>query len=159
MFIKILKIFLPVVVFTVLVTPSFALINSPSYEGVCQPKIVTLSGNGVGEVILDGSKVSEANGVWSSEVSVKFGDHTVKVGSESRDFNIPKCADGGGVFNQTPCLGLFGKFWDNCQASLKKGPSAEETKLIEELKNQILILQLRIQVLQLQNQLKLFLSR
>ena len=114
---KILKIFLPIAVFAVLVTPSFASIEAPSYVGVCNPPSVTLSGNGVGEIKVDSSRVNDANGNWSLSLPLKPGSHNVSVGGESSDFLIPKCPEGGGVIQQGSCLGLFGNFANSCRST------------------------------------------
>ena len=152
---NLLKAVLPIIIFSVALT-SWASINEPTFEGKCNPPSVTLSGNGVGEIKVDGLRVNDANGNWSVNLPLKAGDHSVVVGGESLSFNIPKCSESG-VIGQVPCLGLFGKFWDNCQVELKakSGPTAEEQALITELQNQIAILKLKIQLIQLQNQLKL----
>ena len=155
MFKNILKIILPVAVFAVLITPVFASINTPVLEGTCGGRNTELSGNGVGEVMLDNSKVTEANGVWSFKGDIKSGNHNVTVGSDSLDFSIPKCPEGGGV-NYPPCAGLFGKFAENCFEALKinQGPTQAEQTLIADLRNQITILTLQIQLRQLVLQLQ-----
>ena len=144
---KFIKIFLPVVVFAILITPVFASIATPVLDGTCGGRNTELSGNGVGEVMLDNSKVTEANGVWSFKSDIKSGNHTVVVGTETLDFSIPKCPEGGMVIGQTPCLGLFKEFWTNCQNALKASQTnpAEEA-LIADLRSQIEVLKLQIQL-------------
>lgn len=114
--IRLLKIVLPVGLFVVLLSPVSASIETPSYVGLCNPTSVTLSGNGVGEIKVDGLRVNDANGDWSVNLSIKNGSHNVSVDTESLDFNVPKCPEGGGIIGAVPCLGIFGPIGDACRA-------------------------------------------
>lgn len=148
-----LKIILPIFALFVPLFPINA--ATVTYEGTCNPSLVTLKATGSfqSDILLDGQKVSEVppSGNWELKLPIKPGDHTLSIANESQEFNIPKCSEGGIIY--PPCSGLTGKFLQNKIANGECGKNVAEPTAEEKV-----VIQLLQQLVELYKQLIAFYS-